>query len=97
MLDSPGDAVHKQLELIRWEGEQSWTAELLLTRPAKITHQLKRTGETVQVDRPKEFEETDTVFWEFGEVLVYHAQRRFEHGFQDWRYLGGKQVLYDDV
>lgn len=55
--------------------------------------EIRFTREAVQVDSAEEFEESDTMLGEFGEVLVNHVQRWFKHSVEDGGNLRGEERL----
>lgn len=51
--------------------------------------QAQLTREAVKIDRSQQFEEPNTMFREFREVLIDHIQCRLEDSFEDWQHLWG--------
>jgi hypothetical protein len=84
MFDSPDNAIHEQFELIGRDAQQRCGSTVIHRRHrgAEV-----RTRETIQIDSTQEFEEPDTMFREFGKILIDHAQRGLEDRIQDSRYL----------
>lgn len=77
MLDSPDDAVHEQLELRGWDGQERYRWKQK-SAPSDYHNIVRHTWEAIQVDSPKQFEEADSMFREFGEVLVNHIKCWFK-------------------
>lgn len=59
--------------------------------------QLKKCWEAIKVDRLKELEKADPMFWKFVEILVNHLQSAFEHTFHDNRDLVFHKVLFREL
>ena len=53
--------------------------------------QLEQCGEAVQIDRSQEFEESNAMLGELGEVLVDHVERRLEDSIEDCRHILSEQ------
>lgn len=51
------------------------------------------TREAVQVDSPKQFEESNSMLWELREVLVDHSECWLKDSIENGRYLRSQQML----
>lgn len=81
MLECPDYTVHQHLKLGRRKFKESYTC-FYINSQSRHKRKSAHTREASQVDSSEKFEETDTVFREFREVLIDHIERWFKNGLQ---------------
>jgi len=84
MLECPRAGIDDELELVVVELQQGYN---YISNRARVSATEVHTWEAVQVNGPQQVKELDSVFGEFGKVLVDHVEGALEHILHDGRDL----------